>query len=538
MDFKYAWVLWLPMLWMGLGAQDADGYRQAVELQRSGNLTAAVAAYRAFLEQNPARFDARSNLGAALSQLGRYDEAIREYQQDLAGAPPEIAPRLRQNLAIAFYKSGRLEEAAGQLERMRAGGAADIKVDLLLADSYLQLGRAEEAARVLLPSAGTHGEEPAFAYTLGTALIRSGQAEKGQVYVDRILRAGDSAEAHLLLGSSMFQAGDFPGAVREFGAALERNPALPQVHGLYGRALLNTGDPDQAAAQFQAELQNNPNDYEANFGLGEIRKQRRQWPEAEALLRKATELRPASADAAYAYADLLVSRGRDGAARAELQRMLHQWPTLASSHRLMAVVLARSGHKAEADRERKLAAQYDVPGAAHDQDGPAPGFPAPDFALRRAGSEARVSLKSMLGSKPVVLVFGSYTCPNLRQQAPVLNRMQRQLGDQAQFLQVYLREAHAENWQSTINEREGVHWGQPADAGQKAEHALACSRLLKFQFPAVVDGMDHAVEDAYAAAPSRLYVVSPAGKVLFRTRLSEFDFDADKLTAAIQQALR
>ena len=521
-----------------LCGQEPDGYRRAVELQRSGNLSAAIAAYRDFLLQNPGRFDARSNLGAALSQLGQYQEAISEYQKALAGAPPEVAPRLRQNLAIAFYKSGRLEDAARELEGLRAGSTADINIVLLLADSYLQLGRPQDAARVLLPSADAHRDELAFAYTLGTALIRSGQTEQGQAYVDRILRAGDSAEAHLLLGSSMFQAGDFPGAVREFRAALDRNSALPQIHGLYGRALLNTGDPDQATLQFQAELQTNPNDYEANFGLGEIRKQRAQWAEAETLLRKATQVRPGSADAAYAYADLLVSRRQDDAARAELKRILGQWPTLASAHGLLAVVLARAGNNAEAARERQLAAKYTVPIAAHDKDGPAPGSPAPDFALRQAGSDATVSLKSMLGSRPVLLVFGSYTCPNLRQQAPVLNRMHQQLGGQVRFLQVYIREAHAENWQSTINEREGVHWGQPADAPQKTEHALACSRLLKFHFPAVVDSMDHAVEDAYAAAPSRVYLVSPAGKVLFRTRLSEFDFHADELTAAIKQALR
>lgn len=523
-----------PALW----AQEGDAYRRAVELQRSGDLRGAVAAYQQLLQQHPSRFDARSNLGAALSQLGQYEDAIREYQQALAGAPPEVARRLRQNLAIAYYKAGRLVEAARELESLRTAGTADINIDLLLADSYLQLGRPQEAARVLLPSAEAHRDELAFSYTLGTALIRGGQAEQGQVYVDRILRAGDSAEAHLLLASSMYQAGDFPGAVREFQSALQRNPGLPQVHGLYGRALLNTGDPEQAALQFQAELAANPTDYEANLGLGQIRKQRQQWTEAEALLRQAARVRPGSAEAAYEYADLLVTRRQDDAARAELHRMVEQWPTLAGAHRLLAVVLARAGQSGPAARERQLAAQYDVPATADSKDGPAPGSPAPDFTLRKAGSDATVSLRSTLGGKPVLLVFGSYTCPNLRQQAPVLNRIHQQLGDRVQFVQVYIREAHAENWQSSINEREGIHWDQPADAPRKTEHALACSRLLKFHFPAVVDGMDHAVEDAYAAAPSRIYLVSPAGKVLFRTRLSEFDFHAGELTAAITQAAR
>lgn len=520
-----------------LCAQSPDDFRGAVARQQAGDAAGAVEGYRRFLAQFPERYDARSNLGAALAQLGRYQEAVVEYRLALRSTPPQFQAKLRHNLAIAYYKAGLLTESAGELEQLRRE-PHDANIDLLLADCYLQLGQPREASAVLLPLAEAHRDELAFAYTLGTALIRGGQAQQGQMYVDRILRAGDSAEAHLLLASSMFQAGDYPGAVKEFQAALDRNPALPQIHGLYGRALLNTGDPDQAARQFEAELQSNPNDYEANFGLGEIGKQRRQWPAAESLLRKATEVRPASADAAYSYAELLVNRGQDAAARAEVQRMLRQWPTLAGAHRLNAALLERAGQKAGAEHERQLAVRYDVAPGAQGSDGPAPGSPAPDFTLRKAGSDAMVSLRSMLGAKPVVLVFGSYTCPNLRQQAPVLNRIHEQLGSQVQFLQVYIREAHAGNWQSTINEREGIDWGQPADAPQKAQHALACSRLLKFHFPAVVDGMDHAVEDAYAAAPSRLYVVSPAGKILFRTRLSEFDFHADELTAAIQQALR
>ena len=37
------------------------------------------------------------------------------------------------------------------------------------------------------------------------------------------------------------------------------------------------------------------------------------------------------------------------------------------------------------------------------------GDPAPDFNLRTADKQSRVSLASFRGQKPVVLVFGSYT---------------------------------------------------------------------------------------------------------------------------------
>ncbi|GEM_PF-1878793 len=38
-----------------------------------------------------------------------------------------------------------------------------------------------------------------------------------------------------------------------------------------------------------------------------------------------------------------------------------------------------------------------------------PGDPAPDFALKKLGSQERIRLSSFKGKKPVALVFGSYT---------------------------------------------------------------------------------------------------------------------------------
>ena len=57
-----------------------------------------------------------------------------------------------------------------------------------------------------------------------------------------------------------------------------------------------------------------------------------------------------------------------------------------------------------------------------------------------------------------MLAFGSYTCPQLRHGAPVLNRLYERYRGRAKFLLVYIREAHpeGESWQSTVNEREGI----------------------------------------------------------------------------------
>ena len=46
---------------------------------------------------------------------------------------------------------------------------------------------------------------------------------------------------------------------------------------------------------------------------------------------------------------------------------------------------------------------------ARDEMGPMPGEQPPDFELKLMGSEERVRLSSFKGSRPVGLIFGSYT---------------------------------------------------------------------------------------------------------------------------------
>jgi len=46
---------------------------------------------------------------------------------------------------------------------------------------------------------------------------------------------------------------------------------------------------------------------------------------------------------------------------------------------------------------------------ARDETGPRVGEEAPDFFLKRMGSEERVRLSSFKGKRPVAIAFGSYT---------------------------------------------------------------------------------------------------------------------------------
>jgi hypothetical protein len=145
-------------------------------------------------------------------------------------------------------------------------------------------------------------------------------------------------------------------------------------------------------------------------------------------------------------------------------------------------------------------------------------------------------------AKPVVLIFGSYTCPKLRNSAADLKRLAERYKEDVDFRLVYIREAHAEGgaesqWQSTINERDGISLAPARDLPEKREHADLCIRKLSLPFPAVVDGMDGAAESAYLAWPSRVYVIGRDGRVVFNSRLGELDFHPAELDATLREIL-
>jgi tetratricopeptide (TPR) repeat protein len=528
-------LLFALVLTTGQAAEDPMAMVQrAYQLQQSGDYAAAAEAYRAFLKVRPDEVGAHSNLGVVLTKLGRYDEAIHEYEAAEKLLPAD--PRIAMNLALAYEKSGRLPEAREKLETLHAAAPQEKQITLLLADACLQAGENARVIELLRPLEQQTPDDLAISYLLGTALIRSQQISEGQVLLDRILRNGDSAESRFLLGTQMYESGDYPAAVKQLSAASDVNPDLPELQAYLGQALLTTGDPDGASAAFRRELQQNPNNYTANLGLGQILTVRKDLPEAERLLRQAMQSRPQSAQAALALGECLSAAGKWNEARQRLQTAAKTLPNSAEAHAQLATVYAHLHLTQEAARERTTANRLDqlVPTA-----GPRQNELAPDFTLPDVATGKTVSLHDFRGKLPVVLVFGSYTCPNFRSSAGALKALQTKYGAQAHFLLVYIREAHATgDWQSTRNERDGVALPQSQDLAEKHNHAVMCTRTLHLPFQALLDGLDNKVESAFAAWPSRAFVIGTDGRVRYSTRLTELDFSPRDMETALQKASR
>lgn len=326
--------------------------QDAQQKQRAGDLEGAVAEYRQFLKIQPEAAAIHSNLGAALAGLGRFEEAIAEYKTALQQSPDMVAARL--NLALCYYKMGKIEDAATELEKVRAKQPENSQATLLLADCYMRLGRETDVINLLEPEEQKRPDDLAVAYLLGTALIRQKRVEEGQVLVDRILRNGDSAEAHLMLGTAKLSVNDFPGARDEFAKAVALNPNLPEVHGLYARALMLTGDSDLSAREFRAELAVDPYNFDANLQLGAIAKQEEDQGKAKAFFLRAGETRPGDPGVRYQLALLDVDQGALDRARTTLEDLVRESPQFIEAHVTLALVYYRLKRADDSKREREI----------------------------------------------------------------------------------------------------------------------------------------------------------------------------------------
>ncbi|HXJ39584.1 MAG TPA: tetratricopeptide repeat protein, partial [Bryobacteraceae bacterium] len=257
---------------------------QAVELHQSGDLEGAIRAYRAVLQEQPENMVARSNLGAVYARQGRYHEAIEQYAQALTVDSEN--PGIRFNLGLAYYDSSDTARAGAEFAKVLGRQPDNERAAVLLADCELRAGDNRKVIALLSPLESSHQDDRALIYLLGTALIRDNQPEKGQKLVDRILRNGESAEAHVMLGTARMTGQDYKNAGTEFARAIELDPKLPLAHRLYGRVLLVEGDMARAKEAFLAELAVNPNDYDSNLMAAVLLKQEKQYEAAFPYLKR------------------------------------------------------------------------------------------------------------------------------------------------------------------------------------------------------------------------------------------------------------
>lgn len=111
-------------------------------------------------------------------------------------------------------------------------------------------------------------------------------------------------------------------------------------------------------------------------------------------------------------------------------------------------------------------------------------------------------------------------------------------GDQVQFYVVYIREAHALDSRQPSGGGGNPIVEDPRSLDERCEVAEVCLAKLALEgLPALVDGIDDAVNTAYAAWPDRMYLVGRDGRIAYHGGRGPFGFLPDELEAGIQAEL-
>ncbi len=167
-------------------------------------------------------------------------------------------------------------------------------------------------------------------------------------------------------------------------------------------------------------------------------------------------------------------------------------------------------------------------------EGPKLNEPAPKFTLKTVDGKASVELEKLIGAKPLVLVFGSFTCGRFRTQYAAVEELKQRYGGQVEFLAVYVREAHpTDGWRMHSNDESGISLKQPCSEGERVNVAQRCCSKLKMSMSMVVDEMDDRVGHAYSGMPNRLYLIDRKGRIAYKSGRGPFGFKPDELEQSL-----
>jgi len=87
------------------------------------------------------------------------------------------------------------------------------------------------------------------------------------------------------------------------------------------------------------------------------------------------------------------------------------------------------------------------------------------------------------------------------------------------------------------NERDNVLLYSPRTDEQRFENAGQCVRRLGIHVPALIDGIDDRVEQAYTGWPERLFVIAPGGRIVYKSAAGPFGFAPKDMEASLRTVL-
>ncbi len=111
-----------------------------------------------------------------------------------------------------------------------------------------------------------------------------------------------------------------------------------------------------------------------------------------------------------------------------------------------------------------------------------------------------------------------------------LEELRRQYAGQAEFVYVYIKEAHpADEWQMESNVEGDVVYEQPKRFEERLDLARTFVAEMDVETPTLVDDITNTANACYAAWPERIYIIGTDGRIAHKGGMGPFHFDPEEI---------
>lgn len=329
--------------------------QEAYEALHRGDAVLAVREYRRLLEMHPEMVAARGNLASALVSLGRFDEAIAQYEMALKEDPGNQP--LRFNLALTCLRKGDYMQAAQRFAAIHDREPANIHVATLLANCELHLRQVDQAISLLEPLDKANPDNLDLEWALGIALARAGRAREALTRVEKVAERGHNGEAYQLAAVLHMGLTDFDKAQSDAEAAIRINPNASNAYLTLAMLDGYSGDEKGAMEEYEKALKANPRNLQARTQLGIIFYNQRKLDDARHQFNDALALNPKSFLALYELARVERAEGHLDEAVKDLQSCVREDPQWLPPHVELAALFYLLKRPQEGAKEKAIVQQ-------------------------------------------------------------------------------------------------------------------------------------------------------------------------------------
>ena len=264
-----------------------ETYARAIELEAKGNHPAALVLLWEAAGLSPRDPEIQNALGEALDRIGALDAAIAAYRAALQENPQ--FRKASNNLILALVKAGKGDQAVQRARDLVAQAPND-------PDRYFTLGLAqseqnvEEAMKSFRRALEIDPRHTLARYNLALALNRTDRTAEAIAEMKKTLAIDSRAETHYMLGVMYSHLGEFEAAIRELKAATAADPSSAAAHAALGSVFRARRDWENAERELRRAIAIN-SDPATHYTLAQVLQQRGDSAGATAVLAEAERLR-------------------------------------------------------------------------------------------------------------------------------------------------------------------------------------------------------------------------------------------------------